>query len=443
MDFLMDGAGPVGQAIIERDLDVLSPSYTREYALVVDRAQGAELWDVDGKRYIDFMAGIAVMNVGHRHPKVETAVKDQIEKFWHVCLSDFFYPEAVELAEKLETTAPFSKKARVYFGNSGTEAIEAAIKLAMYKTGRKKFIGFIGGFHGRTLGSLSFTASKSVQRARYASGVEVIHMPYPNAYRPILNMQDGESYGDTVINYLENVVFENLVSPQDVAGILVEPIQGEGGYIVPAPNFFPRLREICDKHGILMIADEIQSGVGRTGKWWAIEHEGVEPDIVCFAKGVGSGMPIGGILAPEDIMMWTPGAHGSTYGGNPVAAVSALATLNVIDDENVMEQATETGNYIMDALAEIQARHATIGEVRGRGLMIGIEFVKNQQTKEPAVDLRNHIIQYAFEHGVLFIPCGTNAIRMTPPLNITRNLVDDALAMFEEALTDAEKRYLK
>jgi len=247
---------------------------------------------------------------------------------------------------------------------------------------------------------------------------------------------------DTVINYLENVVFGNLTSPQDVAGILVEPIQGEGGYIVPAPNFFPRLREICDKHGILLIVDEIQSGVGRTGKWWAIEHEGIEPDIVCFAKGVGSGMPIGGILAPADIMDWTPGAHGSTYGGNPVAAASALATLNVIEEENVMAQANETGSYIMDALAEIQARHHSIGDVRGRGLMIGIEFVKDPNTKEPAIELRNHIIQYAFQHGVLFIPCGKNAIRMTPPLNITRNLVDDALAMFEEALTNAEQKYL-
>ena len=442
MDFNRNGAGPIGQAIMDRDFDVLSPSYTREYALVVDKAKGSEIWDVDGKRYVDFMAGIAVMNVGHRHPKVETAVKNQIEKFWHVCLSDFFYPEAVELAEQLKSIAPFSKKARVYFGNSGTEAVEAAIKLSMYKTGRKKFIGFIGGFHGRTLGSLSFTASKSVQRAHYASGVEVIHMPYPNEYRPMLNTDGEESYGDTVINYLENVVFGNLVSPQDVAGILVEPIQGEGGYIVPAPNFFPRLREICDKHGIMMIVDEIQSGVGRTGKWWAIEHEGVEPDIVCFAKGVGSGMPIGGILAPEDIMIWTPGAHGSTYGGNPVAAVSANTTIKVIEEENVLEQATETGNYIMDALAEIQTRHASMGDVRGRGLMIGIEFVKDRGTKEPAVDLRNHIIQYAFENGVLFIPCGTNAIRMTPPLNISRELVDEGLAMFEEALTDAEKIYL-
>lgn len=442
MDFTLNGAGPVGRAIIERDLKSLSPSYTREYALVVDHAQGSEIWDVDGKRYIDFMAGVAVMNVGHRHPQVETAVKAQIEKFWHICLSDFFYPEAVKLAEKLKSIAPFSKEARVYFGNSGTEAVEAAIKLAMYKTGRKRFIGFLGSFHGRTLGSLSFTASKAVQRGRYKSGVEVYHLPYPDPYRPLLRMNNGESYGDAVIDYLENVVFGNLVSADDVAGVLVEPIQGEGGYVMPAPHFFPRLREVCDKHGILLIADEIQSGIGRTGKWWAIQHEGVEPDIVCFAKGVGSGMPIGGILAPEDIMVWKPGSHGSTYGGNPVAAVSALSTLNVIEEEGILTQATETGNYMIDALAEIQARHASMGDVRGRGLMIGIEFVQDRESKERAVALRNHIIQYTFEHGLLLIPCGTNAIRMTPPLNISRTLVDEGLAQFEEALTDAEARYL-
>ena len=442
MKFSLDAAGPVGRAIIERDLVSLSPSYTREYALVVDHAQGSEVWDVDGKRYIDFMAGIAVMNVGHRHPKVETAVKTQLEKFWHICLSDFFYPEAVELAEKLKSIAPFSQDARVYLANSGTEAIEAAIKLAMYKTGRRRFIGFLGGFHGRTLGALSFTASKSVQRARYKSGVEVYHVPYPNAYRPLLHRHGEESYGDTVINYLENIVFSNIVPPNDVAGVVIEPIQGEGGYIVPVPGFFSRLREVCDKHGILLIVDEIQSGAGRTGKWWAIEHEGVEPDIVCFAKGVGSGMPIGGILAPADIMTWTPGAHGSTYGGNPVATMSALATLNVIEEEGLLGQAAETGNYMMDALAENQSRHPSIGEVRGRGLMIGIEFVQDRQTKKPAVNLRNNIIQYAFEHGLLLIPCGTNAIRMTPSLNIPRDLVDDGLALFEEALTHAESKFL-
>lgn len=442
MRFSMSGVGPVGKAIIERDRQSISASYGREYALVVDRAEGSELWDMDGKRYIDFMAGVAVLNVGHRHPKVVEAVKKQVDKFWHICLSDFFYPQAVELAEKLQQITPMSGETRVYFGNSGTEAVEAAIKLAMYQTGRTRFIGFLGAFHGRTLGALSFTASKSVQRAGYTSGVKVYHVPYPNDYRPILVSQPGESYGETVVNYLEHELFRSTLSPNDVAGILVEPIQGEGGYVVPAPGFFKKLRELCDRHGILLILDEIQSGAGRTGRWWAIEHEEVEPDIICFAKGITSGLPIGGIIAPKKIMSWGPGSHGSTFGGNPVAAASALATLNVIEEEGILAQANETGEYIMDALTEMESRHPSIGQVRGRGLMIGVEFVKDRQSKERAVELRNAIIQRGFADGLLLIPCGTNSIRITPPLNIPRHLVEEGLHLFEQALTEAEKKHL-
>jgi len=442
MEFKLNGAGPIGRAFIERDSATLSPSYSREYALVVDRAEGSEVWDVDGRRYIDFMAGVAVLNVGHRHPAVVAAVKEQVDKFWHICLSDFFYPQAIELGEKLQSIAPISGPSRVYFGNSGTEAVEAAIKLAMYKTGRTRFIGFMGGFHGRTLGALSFTASKTVQRANYMAGVRVYHLPYPDSYRPLLLSNNGEGYGETVINFLEEEIFRTMLSPEDVAGILVEPIQGEGGYVVPAPNFFPRLRELCDRYGILLMVDEIQSGAGRTGKWWAVEHEGVEPDIVCFAKGIGSGMPIGGIIAREELMVWGRGSHGSTFGGNPVAAASALATLNVIEQEGLLNQATETGEYIMDALAEMEARHPSIGEVRGRGLMIGAEFVTDKRTKERATALRNHTVQRAFEMGLLLIPCGSNSIRMTPALNIPRPLVDDGLQIFEDALTEAEANFL-
>lgn len=440
MDFSLDAAGPIGLDIIQRDMASLSPSYTREYALVVDHAQGSELWDVDGRRYIDFMAGVAVLNVGHRHPAVVEAVRSQLDKFWHICLSDFFYPQAVELAEKLQAIAPMSNT-RIYFGNSGTEAVESAIKLAMYKTGRTKFIGFLGAFHGRTLGSLSFTASKAVQRGKYQEGVKVYHAPYPNPYRDVLHRQNGEDAGQAVINYIENHLFANMVLPEDIAGILIEPIQGEGGYIVPPPGFLAKLRTLADKYGILLMVDEIQSGAGRTGKWWAIEHEGVEPDIVTFAKGVGSGMPIGGIIAKKEHMVWGPGAHGSTYGGNPVAAVSALATLEVIEKEGILQQAEETGEFIMDALAEMQSRHPSIGDIRGRGLMIGIEFVQDRVSKKAAVDLRNHIIQHAFEHGLLLIPCGKNAIRMTPPLNIPRPLVEEGLHLFEAALTDAEQKF--
>jgi 4-aminobutyrate aminotransferase len=438
----MEAVGPKGREIIERDLVALSPSYTREYALVVDHAQGSELWDVDGRRYIDFMAGVAVMNVGHRHPQVVEAVREQVDKFWHICLSDFYYPQAVELAEKLQSIAPMADDTLVYFGNSGTEAVEAAIKLAMYKTGRQQFIGFLGGFHGRTLGSLSFTASKYVQRAHYKQGVQVYHIPFPNEYRPVLANPQDKNYGEVVVDYLEQQLMDQLIAPEDIAGILVEPIQGEGGYVVPAPGFFPRLRELADRYGILLIADEIQSGVGRTGKWWALEHENVEPDIVCFAKGVGSGMPIGGIIARKELMVWGPGSHGSTYGGNPVAAASALATLNVIEEEGILAQAAGTGDYIMDALAEMQARHPSIGDVRGRGLMLGIEFVHDRQTKERATDLRNAIIEHAFENGLLLIPCGGNSIRMTPPLNIPRPLVEEGLHQFEASLTAAEEKYL-
>jgi 4-aminobutyrate aminotransferase len=437
MEFKLNGSGPLGRAIIKRDFASLSPSYTREYAFVVDRAQGSELWDVDGKRYIDFMAGVAVLNVGHRHPAVVEAVKEQIDKFWHVCLSDFFYPQAVELAEKLQSIAPMPDT-KVYLSNSGTEAVESAIKLAMHKTGRSKFIGFIGAFHGRTLGSLSFTASKAVQRAFYKPGVYVHHMPYPNPYRPLLTSLNGETYGETVARYLEEQILENLIDPADIAGILVEPIQGEGGYVVPSPGFFPRLRELCDKHGIMLIVDEIQSGAGRTGKWWAVEHENVEPDIICFAKGVGSGMPIGGIIARSEHMVWGPGSHGSTYGGNPVTSLSAVATLTVIEREGLLAKANDTGEYIMAALRDIQTRHHAIGDIRGRGLMIGMEFVNDRKTKERAVTLRNNVIQHAFENGLLLIPCGRNGIRVTPALNIPRDLVDDGLRIFEEALTAHE-----
>jgi 4-aminobutyrate aminotransferase len=431
------GAGPIGRSIIERDMASISPSFAREYALVVDKAQGSEIWDVDGKHYIDFMAGVAVLNVGHRHPYVVEKVQEQIDKFWHICLADFYYPQAVALAEKLQEIAPM-EDTLVYFGNSGTEAVEAAIKLAMYNTGRSKFIGFLGSFHGRTLGSLSFTSSKAVQRAHYQEGVKVFHVPYPDPYRPLLNISDGKDVGDAVIDYIEGELFRTLTSPEDIAGVLVEPIQGEGGYVVPEPSFFPRLRELCDRYGILLITDEIQSGAGRTGKWWATNHEGIKPDILCFAKGIGSGMPIGGIIAKRELMSWGPGSHASTYGGNPVTAVSALATIEVIEKEGILDQAAETGEYINDALTEIQSRHRSIGDVRGRGLMVAMEFVKDRESRARDAKIRDRVIQLAFESGLLLIPCGPNSIRMTPPLNIARPLVDEGLAKFENALTAAE-----
>jgi 4-aminobutyrate aminotransferase len=434
--------GPKAQALIQRDQAILATSYAREYPLVVDRALGSEVWDVDGRRYIDFMAGVCVHNVGHRHPQVVAAVQEQLDKFWHICLHDFYDPMAVTLAEKMATIAPMSGKTRYYFGNSGTEAVEAAAKLAMYHTGRTRFIAFLGAFHGRTMGALSFTASKTVQSGRYQPAVKVFHLPYADPYRPLLISQPDEDYGDTIVNYLEEELFRTKLRPEDVAAIIVEPIQGEGGYLVPSPNFFPRLRQVCDRYGILLIVDEIQSGVGRTGEWWAIEHEDVEPDIVCFAKGIASGLPLGGIIARDEVMTWEIGAHGSTFGGNPVAMASALATLEVIEQENLLEKADEMGDYIMAALRKMQLNHPTIGDVRGRGLMVGLEFVKDQQTKKRAKAVRDAIIDRSFAKGLLVIPCGPNSIRMTPPLNISRELVDEGLHLFAEAVAEAEAEVL-
>jgi 4-aminobutyrate aminotransferase len=432
------GIGPKALDVINRDKSILATSYNREYPLVVDRALGSEVWDVDGRRFIDFMAGVCVLNVGHRHPRVVEALHKQAEKFWHICLHDFYYPEAVELAEMLAKTAPMSGASRYYFGNSGTEAVEAAAKLAMYKTGRTRFIAFLGAFHGRTLGSLSFTASKAVQSERYQPAVKVFHLPFADPYRPVFAGRPGEDYGDTLLNYVEEELFRTKLSPEDVAGVLVEPIQGEGGYVVPAPRFFPRLRELCDRHGILLIVDEVQSGVGRTGRWWSIEHENVEPDIVCFAKGIASGLPLGGIIARDEVMAWQPGAHGSTFGGNPLALATAIATLEVIREEGLMARAQSLGDYIQSRLADMQSRHPSIGDVRGRGLMIGVEFVKDRSSKKRAGKLRHDIVQRCFEHGLLLLPCGPNAIRITPPLNIPRELVDEGFEIFEAALTEAE-----
>ena len=433
-----------GRGLIERDLASLSPSYLREYALVIERANGSEIWDVDGKRYIDFMAGVAVMNVGHRHPRVVQAVEEQLKKFWHICLADFYYPQAIELAEKLQQIAPISDDTRVYFGNSGTEAVEAAVKLAMYTTGRTQFIGFLGSFHGRTLGALSFTSSRFVQRGKYQTAIPVTHVPFPNPYREVLaRSEDAGDAGITTIQYMEEMIFKRLLDPMDVAGILIEPIQGEGGYVIPPAGFFTQLRQLCDKYGMMLIADEIQSGVGRTGKWWALEHEGVEPDILCFAKGVGSGMPIGGIVAKASHMnQWRAGAHASTFGGNPIACSAAIATLATIEDEGILAQAKETGDFILDAVTEMQGRHPSMGHVRGRGLMIGVEFVKDRQSKERGTQLRNHAIQWAFENGLLCIPAGENSIRITPPLNVPHHLVEEGLQIFEAAIGEAEKKFL-
>jgi len=421
------------QELLKRDRAVISPSYPRAAPFVMDHGSGAEVWDVDGNRFIDFVAGIAVCTTGHSHPKVVAAIQEQAERFIHIS-SDYYHPLWVELSERLAKIAPFSEPAKIFLGNSGTEAVEAGIKLARHHTGRPLFIGFQGGFHGRTLGSLAFTSSKSVQRSGFGPpSIGVTHVPYPNEYRQVLQ-PTSEDYGETVVNYIEDQILKTIVPPEDCAGILVEPIQGEGGYVVPPPGFFPALRALCDRHGIMLIADEVQSGIGRTGKWWAIEHWGVEPDIVCFAKGIASGVPMGGIVARESVMDWPEGAHGNTYGGNPLACSAALATLSLVEEE-LMVNAQNMGEYAMDALEEMQSRHQSIGQVRGKGLMIGVEFVDGDGTQRPAHELRERVIEEAYARGLLLLGCGESTVRLAPALNIEESLLDEGLRIIEESIS--------
>jgi 4-aminobutyrate aminotransferase len=430
--------GPNAQAMIERDRKVISPSYPRGYPFVMDHGKGSEVWDVDGNRFLDFMGGIAVVATGYSHPKVVKAIQEQAEKFIHIS-SDFYHENWIRLGEKLNEIAPFKEDALSFMTNSGTEAVEAAIKLARYHTKRTNFIGFTGAFHGRTMGAVTFTASK----AKYHSGFYplmngVTHAPFPNPYRPILERRKGEDYGEAVVRYIEEEIIAQILPAKEVAGILVETIQGEGGYIVPPDGFYPALRKLCDKYDILLILDEVQSGMGRTGKWWAIDHFGVEPDIITSAKGIASGMPLGACIARKSVMDWEIGAHGNTYGGNPISCAAALATIDLVEN-GFMQNAAEVGAYAMDALKEIQARHPSIGEVRGKGLMIGVEFIKDHETKEPAHDLTERVVELGYERGLLMLSCGKSVIRIAPPLAITKSEMDEGLRIFEDALTAAEK----
>lgn len=430
--------GPKARAIIERDGAVISPSYPRGYGFVMEHGKGSHVWDVDGNRYLDFMAGIAVNSTGHAHPEVVKAVQEQAEKFLHIS-SDFYHPAWVELGEKLAAIAPFKEPVFSFMTNSGTEAVEAAIKLARYHTKRMNFIGFTGAFHGRTMGAVTFTASKpSYHKGFYPLMNGVVHAPYPNTYRPILERKSGEDYGQTVVRYIEEQILGHVLPPEEVAGILVESIQGEGGYIIPPAGFFPALRQLCDKYGILLIVDEVQAGMGRTGKWWGIDHFEVEPDIITAAKGIASGVPLGACIARRSVMDWKQGAHGNTYGGNPLACAAALKTIELIKRE-YMQNAAEVGQHVQDALHEMMARHPRIGDVRGLGLMIGVEFVEDRQSKYPAEALRDRIVDLAFERGLLLLGCSKSTIRVAPPLCLTKTEADDGLEVFEEALSLAEK----
>ncbi|MDR3574072.1 MAG: acetyl ornithine aminotransferase family protein [Anaerolineaceae bacterium] len=430
--------GPLARAIIERDRAVISPSYPRSYPFVMDHGRGSHVWDVDGNRFLDFAAGIAVVSTGHSHPEVVKAIQDQAENFIHIS-SDFYHPKWVQLGEELSRIAPFSEPAISFMTNSGTESVEAAIKLARYYTGRSQFIGFLGGFHGRTMGAVTFTASKpTYHKGFYPLMNGVVHAPFPDPYRPILQIRPGEDYGGAAVRYIEEEILGKVVPGEEVAAVLVEPIQGEGGYIVPPASFFPALRKLCDQYGILLIADEVQAGMGRTGKWWAMQQFGVEPDIICTAKGIASGVPLGAMIARRSIVNWPTGSHGNTFGGNPLACAAALVTIDLIE-KNYLHNAATVGEYTIDALSEIMERHPTIGNVRGVGLMIGVEFVTDRLSKEPAVSLRDRIVELAFQRGLLTLGAGKSAIRISPPLCISQSEVDEGLEVLEEAITLAEK----
>jgi 4-aminobutyrate aminotransferase len=431
--------GPKANALIARDKTVVSPSYTRGYPLVIERGSGATVEDVDGNVFLDCAAGIAVNSTGHSHPDVVRAITEQAQKFLHMSGTDFYYEPQVRLAEELAAIVPIQGGVRSFFGNSGTEAIEACLKLSRYATGRQNVIAFIGGFHGRTMGSLALTASKAIQRRGFGPLLPgVYHAPYPDRYRCPIG-STSENCAAACIDFIEHQLFTNLVSPDEVAAIVVEPIQGEGGYIVAPDEFLQRLRELTKKHGILLVADEVQSGMGRSGKMFAIEFAGVEPDTIAIAKGIASGLPLGVAVARAGLMAWPPGAHASTFGGNPVSCAAALATISLLR-ESLVQNAADVGAHLMSGLKALADKHPLIGEVRGRGLMIGVELVRDRQTKERATDERDAVVTAAFMRGLLVLGAGKNAVRFSPPLILTRAQADTAVRIFDEALSEVEKK---
>ena len=430
--------GPKAQDLVDRDRKVLSPSYTRDYPLVAESGQGVWITDPDGNRFLDMAAGIAVCSTGHCHPAVVKAIQEQASKLIHMSGTDFYYRPEIELAEQLGRLAKVKGEGRrVFFANSGTESVEGAIKLARHATGRHQVIAFFGAFHGRTLGSLSVTASKPVQRRGFSPVIPgSFHAPYAYCYRCVFN-RTYPSCNLECVHFIDNVLFQTILSPEEVAAIVVEPIQGEGGYVVPPSEFHRELRAIADRHGILLIADEVQSGVGRTGRMFAMEHWGVEPDILVSAKGLASGMPLGAIIASDQVMSWPPGSHGTTFGGNPVSCAASLATLELVES-GLMANAADVGNYMLERLLDMQARHPLIGDVRGKGLMIGVELVKDRATKEKATVERNRVIHSCFTKGVIMLGCGSSSIRFCPPLLITKAEADIALGYMDEALAEIE-----
>ncbi|MGA2250280.1 acetyl ornithine aminotransferase family protein [Terracidiphilus sp.] len=437
-----DLPGPRARAAVAADERLISPSYTRSYPLVVKRGRGLRITDVDGNEFLDFAAGIAVTSTGHCHPEVVAAIQKQAAELIHISGTDFYDEHLTDFAARLSAIAPMKGPHKVFYGNSGAEAVECALKLARYHTKRQQVIAFYGAFHGRTMGALSLTASKPQQRRRFGPLVPgVTHIPYPYVYRGCQGTEaEKEQWALNCARYIEEKLFKTNIAPEEVAAIFVEPIQGEGGY-VPAPtNFLRELRNICDRHGILLVADEIQSGAGRTGKWWAIEHSGVEPDIVTSSKGIASGMPLGVCMAKAEIMDWLPGSHASTFGGNPVSLAAALATMDVLEREGIAN-AAHIGGLILKRLEGWKQTHPLVGDVRGRGLMIGVELVKDKATREPVTALRNRIEELAFERGLIILGCGETSIRLCPPLVVREEEATVALDILEEVLTEVEKQH--
>jgi 4-aminobutyrate aminotransferase len=424
--------GPRGTALLERDLRYMSPSYTRIYPLVVARGSGAVIEDVDGNLFLDFTAGIAVASTGHCHPQVVAAIQNQASKLLHMSGTDFYYEPQIDLAQRLTELAPGRSAKRVFFTNSGAEALEAALKLARWHSGRSRAVAFFGAFHGRTYGAMSLSGSKTVHRRGFSPLVpDIHHVPYPRGPES----RTAADYGRRAVEQIEESIFKRVAPPEEVAAVFVEPIQGEGGYHVPPPDFLPALRAMCDRHGILLVTDEVQSGMGRTGKLFAAEHWGVEPDIVCLAKGIASGMPLGAIIAREEVMDWPPGSHASTFGGNPVSCRAALATLELLEG-GYTANAAERGAQLMRGLTALQAKHRAIGDVRGLGLMVAMDLIKEERGKpEPNPALRDEIVQLAFHRGLLLLGCGECAVRFCPPLCITAQQVDVCLRVIDEVLS--------
>jgi len=434
--------GPRAKAAVEADDRLISPSYTRSYPLVAKSGRGIRVTDVDGNEFMDFAAGIAVTSTGHCHPEVVAAIQKQAAELIHISGTDFYNEPLTELAERLSAVAPMPGPHRVFYGNSGAEAVECALKLARYHTGRQQVISFFGAFHGRTMGALSLTGSKPQQKRRFGPLVPgVTHIRYPYAYRGCSGgPQEEEAFSMGCARYIEEKLFKTILPPEEVAAIFIEPIQGEGGYVVAPDNFLHELRAICDRHGILLVVDEVQSGAGRTGKWWAIEHSGVQPDIVCIAKGIASGMPLGVCMSRAEIMDWVPGSHASTFGGNPISIAAALATMNVLEREGIAN-AGRVGEMMLERLHGWKRTHPLVGDVRGRGLMIGIELVKDKTTREPATAVRNRLETLAFERGMLVLGCGETTLRLCPPLILSEEEATVGLDILEDALTQAEKEH--